>query len=182
MKKIKRAVGLLGALTLCCGLLTGLQSTAANAAVLCMNQTGGIKSSANNLYVSVELSSDARLRARSATSGPWEQLQICWTDSSHTAIDIIGGHGQVVSAEFGYQEPDYGMLRARAEMPGSWERFHCQPLAGGEVAFWSAARGTYVSAEVDREGLLRARGTSIGAWERFTIANTSVRNTFCGVI
>jgi hypothetical protein len=181
MKKIKRAVGLLGALTLFCALLVGVQSTAANADVFCLNQTGGIKSSANNLYVSVELASDARLQARSATYGDWEHLQICWQDAAHTYIDIIG-NVHAVSAELSMNEPDYGMLRARAATPGSWERFHCQPLSGGEVAFWSEASGYYVSAELSRGGLLRARATSIGPWERFTITNASVRNTFCGIV
>jgi len=79
-------------------------------------------------------------------------------------------NGLLVSAELGYTGGDAGMLRARANAIGPWERFFIDNF-GTFATITSAANGLLVSAELgytgDDAGMLRARATAIGPWEQF---------------
>jgi hypothetical protein len=87
-----------------------------------------IRSNANSNYVSTELNYTgteyAMLRARSATSGPWEKYyEIENSDGTFSLKSVANGN--YVSAELGYgtSNPLYGVLRARSTSIGPWETF-----------------------------------------------------------
>ena len=67
----------------------------------------------------------------------------------------------------------YGMLRARANHVGPWEKFQfCENKAAKEWSIRSTANKRWVSTEVDRRrttGMLRARAETVGPWERYSI-------------
>jgi hypothetical protein len=94
-------------------------------------------SEANRQLVSAELGcgDDAygMLRARAVTAGPWEwfytnnppnsgQPHAAPVGRNWTAIKSAA-NGLFVSAELGYGRDRYGMLRARANAPDTWEWF-----------------------------------------------------------
>jgi hypothetical protein len=100
------------------------------------------------------------------------------------ADDIVCSHGDsiwtfdydlFVSAEFGYpaSSSSYGMLRARSDSIGPWEKFTIGCYSNGNLVLVSQANGLVVSAEFgypassSSYGMLRARSHSIGAWEGF---------------
>lgn len=81
-------------------------------------------------------------------------------------------NNRYVSAEIFYDGDDYGMLRARADAVGPWERF----TVCFQDWYWtiqSQANDLFVSAELgysdEDHAMLRARAGVIGPWERFTI-------------
>lgn len=79
-----------------------------------------------------------------------------------------------VAAELGRRGEEYGMLRARATKPRTWEKFDLLwDDESNAYALRSRANGRYVSVELGRRGedhaMLRARATKIGAWERFLL-------------
>jgi hypothetical protein len=81
-----------------------------------------------------------------------------------------GGLGLFVSAELAQSGDDYGVLRARADNVGPWERFQlCENSDDGSYSIRSMENERYVSAELgwsgDTYGMLRARATEIGPWE-----------------
>jgi hypothetical protein len=133
---------------------------------------GWLKSSANGKYVSAELNYTgigyAELRARNTSVGPWERFEFCWRVGNNPAQVAIRSlaNGKWVSAELGYSEPFYGMLRARASTIGPWETFNAS------VGLRNLANWKLVSAELGytggRNGMLRARASSFGPWESFT--------------
>jgi hypothetical protein len=88
-------------------------------------------------------------------------------------------NGLYVAAELGYGPyfpvlHGYGMLRARAEHVGPWEKFQfCEDKATKAWSIFSNANNRWVSTEVDRrggsKGMLRARAETVGPWERYSI-------------
>lgn len=83
-------------------------------------------------------------------------------------------NGKYVSAELGYTGDQNGMLRARADALGPWEKFDlCRNNQNGLYSIRSEANGNYVSAELgytgDQYGELRVRSGAIGGWEQFRI-------------
>jgi hypothetical protein len=80
-----------------------------------------------NLIVSAELDYAggphyAMLRARNQGIGPWERFFPGGAGFLYTFQSPANGF--YVSAEFGYQGYDNGVLRARASIPDKWETFH----------------------------------------------------------
>jgi hypothetical protein len=81
-----------------------------------------------------------------------------------------------VTAEFDYAEGNFGMLRARSNAVGPWERFVIRGPLGCDqvVSIQSAANNLYVTAEFDYSngnfGMLRARSNAVGPWEQFNFA------------
>jgi hypothetical protein len=81
--------------------------------------------------------------------------------------------GKFVSAEYGYpsNDPRWGMLRARSNTVGPWEKWEICPDGAAGWALRSHYSKRWVSCERDYPGvgarMLRARATSIGVWERF---------------
>jgi len=91
---------------------------------------------------------------------------------------IVNGYtGLVVSAELG--DTRYpGMLRARSDGVGPWEKFErCIDPATNTFTLKSLANNRYVSVEMNYTGkykyMLRARSTSVGPWERFKLYPTT---------
>ncbi|MFB4303576.1 hypothetical protein [Actinomadura sp. NTSP31] len=90
-------------------------------------------------------------------------------------------NGRYVSAELGYDDGDWGMLRARADAIGPWEHytFHCS-----NSTWWlqSDANGRYVSAELGYSGgdggMLRARADVVGPWEKFALYRGAASGTW----
>ena len=89
-------------------------------------------------------------------------------------------NGKYVSVEMNYTGSNYGMLRARADSIGGWERFllcqYATVIIGAPIYFTtlkSAANGKFVAAEWGysglQNGMLRARSSSLGPWEKFQI-------------
>jgi hypothetical protein len=82
------------------------------------------------------------------------------------------GNGMFVTAELGYSNGDYAMLRARSGSIGPWELF---TLCYDGRFYWfvSQANNGIVAAELGYSGgdasMLRARSTSVGVWEHFFI-------------
>jgi hypothetical protein len=132
-------------------------------------------SQANHRYVTAELGSDARLRARAYQRGPWEQWRLVCVDGNQEIYAFRSmANNRYVTAELGMTGDSYGLLRARATVIGAWEKFRLTyNTTTGETSVRSMANNRYVSAEVgwsgSRNGLLRARATSLGPWERFAI-------------
>ncbi|ETK36859.1 hypothetical protein MPTA5024_06610 [Microbispora sp. ATCC PTA-5024] len=94
-----------------------------------------------------------------------------------SAAAANGVNDDFVSAELGWSGDSYGILRARATSPGSWESWSEVPLGNGEIALLSNANNKFVSAEIGWTGVdygkLRARADAVGPWERFKkIGNT----------
>lgn len=88
----------------------------------------------NGLYVSAELgysgNLNGMLRARASSIGPWEQFSLFYGGGdAHGSYSLRAANGLWVSAEVGYatSDPLYGMLRARVDKIGPWERFSWQP-------------------------------------------------------
>jgi len=133
---------------------------------------GWLRSDANNKYVSVELGygggSNAMLRARASSVGPWERFEFCWgvqNNPGYLAIRSIA-NGKWVAAELGRTGNDYGMLRARSTSIGPWETF------SGLTGLRNTTNWKWVTAELgqtgSRDAMLRARANSYGPWEHFT--------------
>jgi hypothetical protein len=137
-------------------------------------------------YVSTELAypdtgpyaDKGMLRARQRGIGPWELYTVCYdyTDESYSILSEAAGAW--VSAEIHYPtdpENREGMLRARADSVGPWEKYNINTNASGEISIWSLAKNRYVSAELaysdagpyPHKGMLRARNRSVGPWEVF---------------
>jgi GDSL-like Lipase/Acylhydrolase family len=139
----------------------------------------GIRSLANNLFVSAELGyaggAYGMLRARAGGIGGWEQFRLVGDCRSTGGCAIqSAATGLYVSSELGYSGAWYGVLRARAGGIGGWERFRlvgdCWSTSG--CAIVSVATGLFVSSELnytgEEVGMLRAsRGTALG-WEKFS--------------
>jgi hypothetical protein len=107
---------------------------------------------------------------------------------SHCAdYAIKAANGKYVSTEMGLGGNDRGMLRARANTIGPWEKYYVcwrnDPGAGNTYAL-IYSEGGLVSAEfgygVDdtRYGMLRGRASGMGPWEKFQIdVNSPNRST-----
>jgi hypothetical protein len=92
----------------------------------------------------------------------------CWHDITIKSV----ANGRYVSAEIGWEDGDYGTLRARALAPGKWERFIvCRDARTGVTKLRAQANNEFVSAELDnagaRYGMLRAQAEKAGGWERY---------------
>ncbi|GAB3430596.1 fascin domain-containing protein [Actinophytocola sediminis] len=92
-------------------------------------------------------------------------------DPGCRVVSIRNQHsGTYVSAEFSWTGSNNGILRARANSVGPWERFELC-LSDGIHTIRSLHNGLYVSAEYswtgDNHGILRARADTVGKWERF---------------
>jgi hypothetical protein len=90
-------------------------------------------------------------------------------------------NSRYVAAELGYgpwkypRRDLYGMLRARADTVGPWERYQFCSLDGFGLrwSIFTNANGRWASTEINYGGpdrnMLRARATSIGPWEQYRI-------------
>ncbi|MBM7786017.1 endonuclease/exonuclease/phosphatase family protein [Tenggerimyces flavus] len=166
--------------------LAGLHATTAHAAdpPAAARQEWSIRAVANSRYVTTEISkvgADASmLRARGANAGAWERYTL------HNANDSDGStfsikslaNGKFVTVEANYPGAYQGLLRARSDSVGAWERFRLED--GGDsdpttVAIWSFGAARYVTTEVNAAGedagMLRARSTTVGGWERFVLTD-----------
>jgi hypothetical protein len=131
------------------------------------------------VYVSTELnnsgSTNAILRARAGSAGPWEKYLLTNNDDGTVSL-MSTANGKFVSVEFNYPDNTQAVLRARTDMPGDWEKFTIV-ASNGTFALRSAHAfnnvKAYVSAELGYQtsyplyGELRARNTQVGDWERF---------------
>lgn len=105
------------------------------------------------------------------------------TDTSAAAALCFGpyalearSNGQFVSAEVSYPGSEFGMLRARTDAIGPWEKFdECSDAGFGETRLFSYGTGLYVATEVEyagnHNGMLRARANAIGSWEKYSVEN-----------
>ncbi|WP_433428520.1 fascin domain-containing protein [Nonomuraea sp. CA-141351] len=162
--------------------LVSMSPSQANADT-CLNTT--IISDVNNMFVSAELNQTGTLygmlRARATSVGPWERFRICESDglagSTTWTIQSLA-NGKYVSAELNYEGHYSGLLRARADSPGPWEkfRFSGDPFTLRQSSMVSLGNGRYVTTEVNETGssyaMLRARASSVGAWERYRTCST----------
>jgi hypothetical protein len=90
-----------------------------------------IFSNANGRWVATEVdrrgSAKGMLRARAETIGPWERFYISCSGESYPkgtfTIYALAAQRKWVTAELSYTGAEYGMLRARTDVPGPWERF-----------------------------------------------------------
>lgn len=100
-------------------------------------------------------------------------------------------NNKYVTTEKDYTGSTTGMLRARADVVGNWEKYYlCYQDGWGpnEFAFLAVANNRFVSAEFDyagsNDGMLRARATEPGVWERFDwiydISGSQLRSTWTG--
>jgi hypothetical protein len=115
------------------------------------------------------------IRARSTTLGPWQMNRWCIDESSGAwVLQFVAANSYFVSAELGYSPGThyYGMLRARSDTIGAWEKYaiQCQNTSGA-YAFKSTANNMWVSTELGYTGsdkwMLRARSSSVGPWEQY---------------
>lgn len=95
----------------------------------------GLRSEISGLYVSVEIGYaggyNSLLRARSPYIGPWERFNFACEQLStpnpcylYSAFKIYAAvNGRWVTPEIGYTGDNFGMLRARTQTLGTWERF-----------------------------------------------------------
>jgi hypothetical protein len=124
----------------------------------------GFKSLANDRYVAAELGYGVRypkqngyamLRARATHVGPWEEFQFCNVPDNPRLWAIFShANDKWVAAEFGYPQPDKGMLRARAgHIGGPREHYGIGCIRGGGGSFVFVSYGEapvlyYVAAEI----------------------------------
>lgn len=86
-----------------------------------------------------------------------------------------------VTAEFGSQYTGgwRGLLRARGDAIGAWERFSCVSASGDRTFIKSLHNGKWVTVErswtAGRNRMLRARGDERGTWQTFYV--TPIGNT-----
>lgn len=140
-----------------------------------------ILSHANQQWVSAELaywgSGYGMLRARSSSTGGWEQYTFCYDSTNGYWAFYNDANDQFVSTEVGYTGSDQNMLRAQASSIGPLEKYSLYCL-GSDLAIKSQANGLYVSTEIGYGGssyaMLRARAGSIGPWEQYSIPNLPV--------
>jgi len=137
-----------------------------------------IKSARNGKYVTTERdysgNNAGMLRARADAVGPWETYYLCYQDGwgPNEFAFLAAANNKFVSAEFDYSGTSKGMLRARTDEPGVWERFNwIYGLPSSQLQ--STWTGQYVSTELDytgtKYGMLRARSGSADIWEQFVI-------------
>ena len=104
-------------------------------------------------------------RVRAASAG--RLAETCYI----VAIQNIA-ETRYVSAELDYTGSSYGMLRARADIMGPYEKFNYCWNTAGYFSLQSRANGRWVAAEMDNSGssyaMLRARSNSVGNWEKFS--------------
>jgi len=158
-------------------------SAAAAPSGLTCPETISLRSLASNLYVTTEAgvrdNTMGLLRARSATVGAWEKIQVCYDlNGSDTVAYLVptvplNGQQRPVTAVLD-GSPDIGnRLQARDTNYGPWEQF-LMGQGPGYVYLFSFANRNYVSAELgfggNFNGMLRARASTVGPWEKFAIA------------
>lgn len=99
-----------------------------------------------------------------------------WHEFPQPVSILSRANWRYVSAELARDGASHAMLRYRAEVVDSWEKFQflgdCRSAEG--CAIKSLANGKFVSAELayggQDAGMLRARAGSVGAWERFKVS------------
>ncbi|GGK28636.1 hypothetical protein GCM10010124_21670 [Pilimelia terevasa] len=114
------------------------------------------------------------VRLRAPADGPWEELDICaHLDGGSTYLTFQSiANDKYLSAELGATGIDYGMVRARGERIGPWEKFDIDCDGDeGPCYLKSLANNRYLSVEEGHSGtrknMLRARSATKGEWERF---------------
>jgi hypothetical protein len=133
---------------------------------------------ANDRFVSAELSYPgpdfAMLRARATVVGPWELFDLCRERETGRTLMYSDANLLYVTAELGstYTGNRASMLRARADVVGSWQQFTTTAGPGGNyVCIRSLANSRYVSAETglvgNYYGMLRARHTACSTLQTF---------------
>jgi hypothetical protein len=124
----------------------------------------GLRSRANNLYVSAANSGNSALIAQATAIGSWEQFD---------QVDLGGGNialrarinGKLVAAENAGAAP----LIANRAAAGLWETFKLIRNANGTVSLLAAVNNMYVCAENAGAAALIANRSAVGLWEQFDL-------------
>jgi hypothetical protein len=129
-------------------------------------------------FVVAVLVTPGAARAAADNCALWTGSGGTWTITPWTVYPLQ------TSAELSFHGDEYGLLRARADVSGPWERFSlvCVDSFAGTLAIKSPSAGLYVSTELgwsgESYGLLRARSPSIGPWEKFHLGYTATGSVF----
>lgn len=188
MRRLKMFAGLAAAVGLAVGgyLLTGTSARAANFSAV--PPTSG--SGAGLCYwndslqpYAIDGGQDA-IAPRTDLTGAWygmlepvtsssstaEQFDICYSLQGDYWYLVNNGNGLFVSAEVEYPGAYNGILRARSEEVGPWEKYQVA-CHDGLITIKSMANGKYVSTEIgypgNFNGVLRARASTVGPWEMY---------------